>query len=106
MRKIRLKFPITEFDGTLYEVGVDVQRHQEADTDEKPPTKVYTFNPEPGEEEKTWAGTSKRPEAYATAAQAYPQLWALYKARAKKEGMHPRDLAISDYLTAKKSLSK
>jgi hypothetical protein len=106
MRKIRLKFPITDFEGTLYEVGVNVQRHQEEDTDEKPLTKVCTFNAEPGEAEGAWRQHIQEAEAYATAVQAYPQLWASYKARAKKQAMHPRELAISDYLTGKTSLSK
>lgn len=106
MRKIRLKFPITEFDGTFYEVRVNVSRQQEEETEWKSPDKVRKLNGESSEAQKAWRRHFEDAHAYVAVARANPKIWAFYEAEAEKQNKQPHNLAMSDYLNGKNLWSK
>ena len=103
MRKIRLKYPVKDIFGTVYEVGAHVQHPQEEQTVWTPP---YESDREPTDGEKAQRQQFKNASDYARAAKADPEVWTFYQAEAQKQGRQPRNLAMSDYLNGKNLLSK
>jgi uncharacterized protein with von Willebrand factor type A (vWA) domain len=102
--KVRLKYAIAEFDGTLYEVGTRVSHsNEEEEILEKP---AYVFRGEASEAQKDWRQRFKLAQAYATAVLADTEIRALYEAMGRQQGKSVRGMAVSDYLNGNDLLAK
>ena len=96
MRKVRLKYPIQEIGGTLYEVNLNRSYDQEEEgIIEKSP---YQPSGEPSEAQVMQRQRFKLAAAYASVALVDPQLRAHYEVIAGQQGKSPRKVAFSDYM--------
>jgi hypothetical protein len=104
MTKIRLKYAIPEFGGTLYEVKLNrFRQEEEIDTKRHRPSRPC--NGKASEAQKAQRQLFKEAVAYAKAAMADPDLRAMYARRAAKENSAPYRIAFSDYMHGKVLLS-
>jgi hypothetical protein len=104
MRKVRLKYPIQEIGGILYEVNLN-RSHEEEDAVivTKPP---HHPSGKPSEAQKTQRQRFALAVAYAREALADPQLCAQYEAIAQQQGKRPWGVAFSDSMQGNNLLSK
>lgn len=105
MAKIRLKYAIEEFGGTLYEVDLKPS-HQEEGILPKRDQQQHKPSGSPSEAQKTQRQHFKEATAYAKVVLADPQMRAQYEEMAKQQGKRPRGAAIADYLKGIDLISK
>jgi hypothetical protein len=105
MKRIRLKYAITDFGETLYEVGPRVY-HQEETSSVKHSQKSIRKPSAASEAQVAQRQCFKSAVEYARAALAHPQLRLHYEEVARQQGKRPRDAAISDYLSGNNLLEK
>jgi hypothetical protein len=108
MKRIRLKYAITDFGETLYEVGPRVYHEQET-TSEKHHQKSRrkpSVASVATEAQMAQRRCFKSAVEHARAALADPQLRAHYEEMARQQGKRPRGAAISDYLSGNDLLAK
>ena len=104
MKKIRLKDPVIDIFGALYEVGLE-RFHQEEIESKKPPHTCSSTVPA-SESQKAHRQLFKQAVAYAKAALADPHVRIYYQTIAKQQGKRPWGLAFSDGMNGIDLLSK
>ena len=103
MPKVKLHPLLVEIHGTLYDDLVFKRSPQgEIIVTKKPDMSKVKWSPAQQETRRRFAEAS----AYAAAAKADPQVWAIYQHRARMLKKRPRDLAISDFFKGKNLLAK
>lgn len=94
MTRVKLKDAIQEIGGILYEVELNRSGQEEGIVIEHP----YEPHGKSSEAQKAHRQHFKEAVAYAKAAMADPDMWAIYEKRAAKEHSIPYRVALSDYL--------
>ena len=105
MKRIRLKYSIAEFGGTLYEVGLKVS-HQQEEPVVKRPQKPGRRSSSATEAQIAQRQSFKLAVAYAKTALADPQLRFHYADLARRQGKRPWGAAVADYMQGNDLLPK
>jgi hypothetical protein len=105
MKRIRLKYPITDFGETLYEVGLQVS-HEEETSIVKQPQKSIRKPSAASEAQIAHRECFKLAVAYARSAIDDPQVCIHYEEMARQQGKRPWDAAVSDYLSGNDLLAR
>jgi hypothetical protein len=105
MKRIRLKYAITEFGETLYEVGLKVS-HDVETSNVKHAHKSSGKASETTEAQMAQRQCFKLSIAYLRAVLANPEVRAHYEEMARQQGKRLRDVAVSDYLRGNDLLAK
>ena len=102
MPKVRLKQPIVEIQGTLYEVVFKRSPQGNIIVTQSPDMSNVEWSPA----QKAHRQRFKEAAAYAKAALAAPQVRIKYERKAKKQNKSAWGLAVSDYFKGKDLLTK
>lgn len=102
MPKVRLKQPIVEIQGTLYDVVFKRSPQGKMIVTKRPDMSHVKWSPA----QKAQRQRFKEAAAYAKAALAEPQVRIKYERKAKKQNKRAWDLAVSDYFHGKDLLTK
>ena len=108
MKRIRLKYAIAEFGGTLYEVGPKVSRQEEEPVVKRPhkSSGKASQTREATEAQIAYRQRFKLAVAYGREVLADPHLHAHYKELARRQGKLPWGAAVSDDLSGNNLLAK
>lgn len=104
MKKIRLKEPVVDIFGPLYEVGFE-RFHQQELEKKKPPRKC-TITVPPSASQKAQRQLFKKAVTYARRALADPHLRIYYETTARQQGKRPWRLAFYDGMNGIDRLAK